>query len=649
MSRFRSIRWRITVTFAILTAVLLVGLSLVFLSLARKNSLEQLRKQLTTDALLLSNDDELRAGLTESRWQPGDSEPARLVRAWSALLDARVTLLLADGTVLADSHVDPLSMGTQGEQPEFRGALLSGTGYSLRMSRALGSRMVYAAAMIAPQADGSGRGGNTGSDGPLAVLRLSTPQANVSAAIAPVGRPVVAALLLALAAGAAIAFLLAEATARPIRRLTRAAARMAQGELGTRIEPGALEEVGQLARVFNRMRDRLEAQVASVTRERERLTSVLDNLVDGVFILDGEGRVQLCNVVAARMVGIARQESHVPAGSAEREEGKGLGEEKETPSQTSTVTPHLSHFNSINVRGQPLAQVVRDHRIVETWQTCSEDGKQAENIFQWDERTLRAIALPFVAGGSDGYIVLLQDMTELHRLERIRRDFVSNISHELRTPLASLRALTETLRDGALDDPAAGPHFLDRIETEVDSLAQMVQELLELSRIESGQVPFRFRTVPVGEIVLTPVERMQPLAARGQIELIVDLPPRLPRVFADAERVHQVITNLVHNALKFSPVGASISISASDDSAGEQVTISVTDTGIGIPAEDKDRIFERFYKTDRARASGGTGLGLAIAKHIVQAHGGHIWVNSIENRGSTFSFTLSVDPESGKP
>ena len=140
---------------------------------------------------------------------------------------------------------------------------------------------------------------------------------------------------------------------------------------------------------------------------------------------------------------------------------------------------------------------------------------------------------------------------------------------------------------------------------------------------------------------------MQPLAARGQIDLIVDLPPRLPRVYADAERVHQVISNLVHNALKFSTGGASINISASGEPTGQQVTISVIDTGIGIPAEDQDRIFERFYKTDRARASGGTGLGLAIAKHIVQAHGGQIWVNSVENQGSAFSFTLLVGPDEG--
>ena len=635
MTFFRSIRWRIVVSFTILAAVLSVGLASVFLVQVQKKSLEQVRKQLTTDARLLAGDDDLRAGLTAARWQAGDVEPARLVRAWSELLNVRVTLLRADGTVVADSKVDPLSMVNQSEQPEFREALTGGAGSSLRISRTPGSDVLYAAAAVAPSGE------------PPGVLRLSTPLAEIDAALAQLRFTVLAAALLALVGVAALAFWVAEGTARPFRRLIRWAASMAQGELSARFELSSPDEAGQLARVFNRMKDRLEAQVARVARERERLTSVLDTLVDGVFILDSEGRVRLCNLVAARMVGIELQKSDFARGGRDGAEEEATNAAREAASNAPTPAPQFSPAGSRSLRGQPLAQVVRDHRIVDIWQTCHEDGKQAEGIIQWHERTIRAIALPFVAGGSDGYIVLLQDMTELHRLERVRRDFVSNISHELRTPLASLRALTETLRDGALDDPAAAPRFLDRIETEVDALTQMVQELLELSRIESGQVPFRFRPVPVSEIVLAPVERMQPLAAREQIDLVVDLPPRLPRVYADAERVHQVIANLVHNALKFSPEGASINISASVEPRGDQVTISVIDTGIGIPAQDRDRIFERFYKTDRARASGGTGLGLAIAKHIVQAHGGHIWVDSVENRGSRFSFTLTVAGNGG--
>ena len=651
MLEFRSIRWRIAVPLAILTAAILAGL--FFFSLFQFNQYysDQLRQRLSADALLLSGVSELVSGLAESRWQAGDIELLHLVNEWSARLDARVTVMLADGKVLADSQVDPLSMGSQLDQPEVRAALTSGTGYSNRSSRALGFEMIYAAAVVSSRLDESGSADSSRPGETLGVLRVSVPRSEVFAALSPLRRVILLAMILALAAGVGIAFFLAERTARPFRHLVQMAAGLAQGELGARIEPRGSDEAGQLARVFNRVRDRLEAHVASVSRERERLTSVLNNLVDGVFILDSEGRVRLCNLVAARMVGIGSLTSTYSPAVDGREEARKDGasnEESATVSRYTHANSPFSHLNSESLRGQPLAQIVRDHRIVETWQACRDDGKQSESIIQWGDRTVRVIALPFVAGGSGGYIVLLQDMTELHRLERVRRDFVSNISHELRTPLASLRALTETLRDGALDDPAAAPRFLDSIETEVDALAQMVQELLELSRIESGQVPFRFSPVPVSETVLTPIERIQPLAARGNIDLIVDLPPRLPYVYADAERIHQVITNLVHNALKFSTAGGSVKISASDDPKSRQVTVSVIDTGIGVPVEDKDRIFERFYKTDRARAGGGTGLGLAIAKHIVQAHGGQIWVDSIENRGSTFSFTLSVATNGGQ-
>ena len=641
MPGFRSIRWRIAVPFCILTAVVLAGLYFLSLFQIRQFQLAQLRNRLTADALLLSGNRHLSEGLAESRWQAGDIEAVRLVRAWGSKLDARVTLVFADGSVLADSLVDPLTMASQFEQPEIRAALNEGTGYSSRTSHVFGSEMLYAAAAIAPQLEGSGSADSGDTTGALGVLRVSVPSSAIDAALNPLHRAILIVILLAMTVLGGIALVVSERTARPFRHLIEAAASLAQGELGVQIEPKGSDEAGQLARVFNRMRDRLESQVASVSRERERLTSVLNNLVDGVFILDSEGRVRLCNLVAARMVGFELGKS--TGSTAESEQTTETGDRGVTSQDTQVGSP-FTHLNSQSLRGRPLAQIVRDHRIVETWQDCRQDGKQAESIFQWGNRTMRVIALPFVAGGSDGFIVLLQDMTELHRLERARRDFVSNISHELRTPLASLQALTETLRDGALDDPAAAPRFLDRIETEVDALAQMVRELLELSRIESGQVPFRFQPVPVSEAVLTPVERLQPLAARSDINLIVDLPSRLPRVYADAERIHQVVTNLVHNALKFSSTGGSVRISADTQPGSQQVTVSVNDTGIGIPAEDTDRIFERFFKTDRARASLGTGLGLAIAKHIVQAHSGRIWVDSIENRGSTFSFTLPVAP-----
>ncbi|MEJ2212033.1 MAG: ATP-binding protein, partial [Anaerolineae bacterium] len=235
----------------------------------------------------------------------------------------------------------------------------------------------------------------------------------------------------------------------------------------------------------------------------------------------------------------------------------------------------------------------------------------------------------------------------IRRLETVRRDFISNISHELRTPLAGLKALVDTLRGGAIEDPPAAKRFLKRMDAEVDALTQMVEDLLELSRIESGQAPLRLAPTPVAEVVVPPVDRLRPQAERAGLEITVLLPPDLPPILADADRAKLVLTNLVHNAVKFTPPGGRITVAV--QLAGDNVVFSVEDTGVGIPAVDVPRIFERFYKADRARSGGGTGLGLAIAQHVVQGHGGRIWAESVEGQGSTFSFTLPVAVERQEP
>jgi two-component system phosphate regulon sensor histidine kinase PhoR len=257
---------------------------------------------------------------------------------------------------------------------------------------------------------------------------------------------------------------------------------------------------------------------------------------------------------------------------------------------------------------------------------------------------LGVIITPLQDANHQDRVVILQDLTQIRRLDTVRRDFVSNISHELRTPLASLKALVDTLRDGALDDPPAAQRFLDRIETEVDALTQMVQELLELSRIESRRAPLRLIPTPVADVVVPTVERLRPQAERAGLEFNIALTQPLPMALADSERVQQVVTNLIYNAIKFTPPGGKVSVFA--EPVGNEVVVSVRDTGVGIPADDLPRIFERFYKADRARSGGGTGLGLAIAKHIVQGHGGRIWAESTEGRGSTFHFSLLAAGES---
>jgi two-component system phosphate regulon sensor histidine kinase PhoR len=274
-----------------------------------------------------------------------------------------------------------------------------------------------------------------------------------------------------------------------------------------------------------------------------------------------------------------------------------------------------------------------------------------------DASFLQVAVTPIREGASRGQLVMLHDLTQVRRLETVRRDFISNLSHELRTPLASLRAVVETLQDGALSDPRSAERFLDHAANEIDLLTQMTEELLELSRIESGRVPLQLAPTTVVDLLEPAVHRLQRQAKRKKLKLTTEVPAGLPMVLADAGRISQVVTNLLHNAIKFTPPKGEIAITASMAGqpepgdgpavgAAETILIEVSDTGIGIPAEDLARVFERFYKSDPARShaddKGGTGLGLAIARRIVEAHGGRIWAESKKGKGSAFYFTLPV-------
>jgi two-component system phosphate regulon sensor histidine kinase PhoR len=295
-------------------------------------------------------------------------------------------------------------------------------------------------------------------------------------------------------------------------------------------------------------------------------------------------------------------------------------------------------FETKNAVGRRVVEVLHAYQLVEAWQRGLETGEAQEESIELPTRRrfLQLVVLPDRRTG--GGLLLAQDLTRVRRLETVRRDFISNVSHELRTPLASLKALTETLRDGALEDPGAATRFLGRIETEVDALTQMATELLELSRIESGQVPLELKSVPAAALLLSAAERMRAQAERAGLILRIDAAQDSTEVRADPPRLEQVLVNLIHNAVKFSRPGGEVVLAAHTES--DFVRFSVRDYGAGIPAEDLERIFERFFKADRARSGGGTGLGLSIARHIVEMHGGKIWAESQQGQGSMFLFTI---------
>ena len=583
---FHRIRWRIAALYAVLILLLMGAVYILLADYVHDTYLAELETRMVSEARLLA--DALRAEIAAS--VSGDELDTQVAR-YETLLDARVTVVTAAGLVLSDSDRDSATLGSHLTRPEIQQALARGTGSSTRFSDTLQQNLLYVAAAVYDD-----QGSIVG------VLRLARPVSQVEAEVHTLRGRLTLVTVIATLLALLLAFWIAERTAKPVRVLNGVVQRLAGGDLQARLIPTTHDEIGTLTTSFNEMGDRLQGMVAELDAERQRLSSVLEHMADGVLIVEGNGTVRLINPAAERMLGCVASQ----------------------------------------VVGQSLAQSARHHEMVDLWQRCRADGQEQASLVELDRQgtMLQVIATPLHARSSPTCLLILQDLTRLRQLETMRRELISNMSHELRTPLTSLKVLADTLLDGALDDPPAARRFVERIHTEVDALAQMVDELLELARIESGQVPVQLSPVAVPDVVLPPVERLTEQAQRAGLELSTDLPEGLPLVLADDKRIQQVLTNLIHNAIKFTPSGGTVTVSAS--TTDDEVTFSVRDTGVGIPAEVLPRIFERFFRADRSRTGKGTGLGLAIAKHLVQAHGGRIWAESREGQGSTFRFTLRV-------
>lgn len=592
---FSSIWWRITVPYTIIILVTMLGLTLFIATTITNARLEDLSTHLVDEARLL--EDDFAPFLT-----PGVATNAAAVNLRAVeiadLLEQRVTVIASNGGVVGESHANYLEMENHLFRPEIQQALREGTGTARRFSSTLRTEVMYAAVPI--------------HDGETMVgfVRVALPIDRIRSNVDRLSRALVISGGVTSLIAIAMATYVSYKTIKPIHQLTSTIDNLATGDLSGRLLPTTQDEVGQLTRAFNNMADRLQEQMATLALERARLSTVLEHMADGVIITDDNGIIILTNSAASRIL----------------------------------------RYDQDRAVGRRFAQMAYSHQLIELWNRCYETQEEQTETVETAlyGNFLHAIVTPLANSSPPRYLVMLQDLTHIRRLETIRRDFISNISHELRTPLASLALVVETLRDGALQDPPAAQRFLLHMETELASLTQMVEELLELSRIESGRVPLSIRPTKVRKLIQKPVERLRPQAQRKRVDLNIALGDSLPRAMADDKRIHQVVTNLVHNAIKFTAPGGNITVFArlqAGDTTGngeESLVIGVTDTGVGIPEEDLSRIFERFYKTDPARSKEGTGLGLAIAKHIVQGHHGRIWVDSIEGVGSTFYFSLPV-------
>ena len=416
-----------------------------------------------------------------------------------------------------------------------------------------------------------------------------------------------AAIMAALATVSIAALLRAILASRELRQriaaLTLAAQHFAAGGIAHTQDLGRKDQIGTLARALNGMAEELQLRIRAAEGERERLAVVLSNMAEGAIITDQEGIVQLVNHAAERLLDLPEDRAV----------------------------------------GRSLMAVVRSHETAAAVRTSLEqrEGEQEPRLVELGPPSLRRIVQIVVSripSDPPQVLVALHDVTELQHAATVRRDFVANVSHELRTPVAALKALVETLAGGALDDPEIARDFLSRMQVEADQLAELVEDLLELSRVEAGQLDVRPVPVDLATVTATAAERLRPLAERLGVLLDVRSIPGTTAL-ADPVRTGQVVTNLVHNAVKFTPPGGRVTVTTGPHPDG--IAVIVQDTGTGIPPEAMARVFERFYKADRARAGGGTGLGLAIAKHFVQAEGGRIWAESAgTGLGATFGFVL---------
>jgi two-component system phosphate regulon sensor histidine kinase PhoR len=584
-----SIWWRITLPHVFLIIFAIFGTGWYLSSFIESNYLANLQDTLSAEAQLLA--DVLIPILSAS---PDLDQLDAYSRQWAGKLDVRVTIIAPDGTVIGESDEDRLLMDNHANRPEVIQALDTGLGTSIRPSNTIHRRLMYTASAVKKDNVNIG------------VVRIAVPVTRIEETVAYLRLTVILASLAVIVATVILSAGIAQVITRPLRILTKAAHDFTSGMLFTNIPVSSHDEVGELTQAFNIMIHNLQAKINALSQESQKLSTILQEMTDAVMIVNSDGRVEMLNPAAERIFSVTQDKA----------------------------------------AGRTLAEVVRHYQLIEVWQRCRETGENQTAVVDLigQRVSLQVIVTSLGENLPGSSLLVFQDLTRLRQLETVRRDFISNISHELRTPLAALKALTETLQDSALEDPPAARRFLQRMEAEVDALSLMVSELLELSRIESGKVPLQFTPISPHDIISSALERLYLQAERAGLQISAKIEQDVPMVLADRSRIEQVVVNLLHNAIKFTPSGGSITIesksSAGTDETNKQVIFSISDTGVGIAEEDLPRIFERFYKADRARSGGGTGLGLAISRHIVEAHGGKIWAESRLGKGSIFFFSL---------
>jgi len=577
-----SFRWKLFLSYFALSLVIAAGGFGYINYLLGKKLVEESRSNLQQQA-------QLTRLLVE---QGREQQPQKLAHSLGKAIKARVTLIDAEGKVLGESDVrdDQLeAIGNHLQRPEVQQALKEGSGWSMRHSATLRTTMLYVALPV--------------TNNQATILRLALPLESFDAAKRSLHNLLGGAVVLLLGISLLLSIILAKVTAKPLREIADAAARIGVGERGVRIPTGKGEEIDYLARVLNEMATRIDEQMHRLTSEQQRLAAILRGMGEGVMVTDTKGTVILINPSFRKQFGL-------------------VGE----------------------VEGRPLVEVCRNPDLLHAFEEQRESGNEVscEIAIPATNLVLMVHWVPLAGdNGKRGTVAVFHDISDLKRVETMRRDFVANVSHELRTPVAVIKGYGETLLDGALDDsPERSRRFVEVMVSHAERLTNLINDILTLSKLEAKDASLALHPLDLCGTVRKAHMLMEDHARTKGIRLTFDCPESLPKVLADQSQFEQVLLNLLDNAIKYTPDGGDVTVHAQQ--TGERIQISIRDTGIGIPSKDLPRIFERFYRVDegRSREQGGTGLGLSIVKHIVQLHGGEISVTSDIGKGSVFTVVL---------
>jgi len=522
--------------------------------------------------------------------------PSPALREWltkMASSGVRVTVIASDGLVLADSQSDPQTMENHAGRLEIREALANGDGLSVRHSVSINRDLLYYAARFSMPS------------GPPIVLRFAVPLLTVNDEVWAFRRRFwLSSVVMLLVTGMA-SLLISRTFSRRVERLQSFSRRVAEGDFRPIDADRSGDALEALAVSLNDSATRLDRAMRTLREERNLSAAILGSMVEGVAVVNSSERLLFANEGFAGIL------------------------ELDAPPQP----------------GRSLLEVVRQTELIEAVRDVLKGAPRVEAEIVTGtlrQRFFAATVASVKATENSGAVVVLHDITDLRKLERVRRDFVANVSHEFKTPLTAIQGFAETLLAGAMDDPQHRVRFLQIILEHSRRLARLTDDLLELSKMDADRLALEVDRLSASQLVQSCVETTQRVANEKHLRFSINLPQCLPDVAADRRRIAEVLQNLLDNAIQYTPAGGEIVVSAS--AGGQEVTFTVSDTGIGIPQVDQPRIFERFYRVDvaRSREVGGTGLGLSIAKHLVEAHGGRIWVESEVGRGSQFHFTVPV-------